>query len=102
MKNDEYMYALDWQHTGFRYDPKIEKCMKAPVFIKDKRFAGGGYNVCFPTFYPDGDYYFFIGKDFSWGYLTHPWEKRVYIFGESLISYFSNIAEAIGFINCEL
>ncbi len=26
---------------------------------------------------PDGDYYFFIQKEFKWGILSHPWEKTI-------------------------
>ncbi|MFX3640069.1 MAG: DUF2716 domain-containing protein [Candidatus Pristimantibacillus sp.] len=39
------------------------------------------------SIYPDGDYHFFIARDFSWGILGHPWEKTITIYGEKLISY---------------
>jgi len=38
--------------------------------------------------FPNGDYYFFIQKDFKWGYLGHPWEESITIFGEELIESF--------------
>ena len=97
MQNDDYMYALDWQHTGFRYNPLITDALDYPVFVEDNRYAGGGYNVYFPPFYPDGDYHFFIGRDFTWGYLTHPWLKQAFIFGRQLMAYFSASAEKLGF-----
>lgn len=90
MKGDAFMYALDWQHTCFKYNPRIIDYNEYPVFvkydvpIKNEYVDWEGYNVWFPTFYPDGDYYFFIAKDFSWGYLTHPWLKKAYVFGDCL------------------
>ena len=83
MGSDGYMYALDWQHSGFRYNPRIT-APKRSAFIHDNRYANGGYNAFFPSFYPDGDYYFFISKDFLWGYLTHPWQKKAWVFGRHL------------------
>ncbi len=104
LKDEPYMYALDWQHTSFRYNPRISDNLEYPVLIKyeepikNEHLDWEGYNVYFPTFYPDGDYYFFVAKDFSWGYLTHPWLKRVYIFGDSLKEHFERIADEIGFV----
>ena len=106
IKNDDYMYALDWQHTCFRYNPRIIDRLDYPIFIKydtpikNEHVNWEGYNVYFPTFYPNGDYYFFIAKDFSWGYLTHPWLKRVYIYGDCIRKCFSRFADEIGFILC--
>jgi len=106
MKEDSYMYALDWQHTSFRYNPRIIDNFEYPVFVKNnvpisnEHVDCEGYNVWFPTFYPDGDYYFFIAKNFSWGFLTHPWLKKSYIFGEYLRECFKKIEDEIGFIYC--
>ncbi|MDQ0874610.1 hypothetical protein QFZ77_003269 [Paenibacillus sp. V4I3] len=66
---DEYLYALDWQHESFHYNPHLGP----PRTI---------------SFYPDGDYYLFINKDFLWGYLGHPWEHTISIFGVELIHQF--------------
>lgn len=38
--------------------------------------------------FPNGDYYFFIHKDFEWGYLGHPWERTITVFGKELIKGF--------------
>lgn len=97
MEDDDYMYALDWQHTCFKYNPRIEVVMEYPVFIADERYLNGGYNVYFPEFYPNGDYYFFIDKDFEWGYLTHPWQKKIWIFGNRLMSSFRGCYKELGF-----
>jgi hypothetical protein len=72
---DEYLMALDWQHECFWVNPHLE-------FDRDEF---GEWTI--PIF-PNGDYYFFIQKEFKWGYLGHPWEKSITIFGEDLISSF--------------
>lgn len=106
MGDDPYMYALDWQHTCFRYNPRIIDRHEYPVFVKyDVPIKNGhvnweGESVYFPPFYPDGDYYFFISMDFSCGYLTHPWQKNAYVFGEHMRAFFRKNADAIGFALC--
>ncbi|WP_235599352.1 DUF2716 domain-containing protein [Paenibacillus amylolyticus] len=66
----EYLYALDWQHESFYYSPYLQEA--SPRIL----------------FYPDGDYYLFLKKDFSFGYLGHPWEQSITIFGEELVQKF--------------
>ncbi|HWQ59405.1 MAG TPA: DUF2716 domain-containing protein [Clostridia bacterium] len=92
MGTDDYMYALDWQHTGFRYNPKSPLPMQKRARIHDERYPFGGYIAEFPDFYPNGDYYFFIAKDFSWGYLSHPWQRKLWIFGDALMKAFEQAA----------
>ncbi|WP_028543343.1 DUF2716 domain-containing protein [Paenibacillus taiwanensis] len=65
----EYIYALDWQHESFFYNPHLEK-------------GSADWTL---SFYPDGDYYFFLQKDFKWGYLGHPWEHTITLFGAELV-----------------
>lgn len=72
---DEYILALDWQHESYLVNPHLE-------FEKDEF---GEWTI--PIF-SNGDYYLFIQKDFKWGYLGHPWEKSITIFGEELINAF--------------
>ncbi|MDT5187267.1 MAG: hypothetical protein QOJ20_3566 [Mycobacterium sp.] len=50
-----------------------------------------------PEFYPNGDYYFFLAQDFSWGYLTHPWRRMAWVFGEPLRTKFRNHSLQLGF-----
>lgn len=88
----EQMYALDWHHTCYLFDPRKAEDIASP-FIEDPCRLGGGYFEYFPPFYPDGDYYFFIDEQFRFGYLGHPWRKEVWIFGESLIAEFDEIYE---------
>ena len=75
------IYVLNWQHDCFEYNPNenIKLYYNLP---NDER------DFYFPSYYPNGDYYFFISKDFSYGMLGHPWRKEIYIFGEELIQEF--------------
>jgi hypothetical protein len=75
---DDFIYALDWHHTCFRYNPKSLEKMPHEMKMED-------YTIYFPEFYPDGDYYFFVAKDFSWGYFGHPWTQQLWIFGKELV-----------------
>ena len=68
--------------------------------MPDERYGGGGYNIYFPEFYPNGDYYFFIAKDFRWGYLTHPWLKKAWVFGDNLMRLFQKYSNELSFIEC--
>ena len=97
MDKDDYMYALDWQHSDFKYNPKNNTLKESPEFIVDKNYHGGGYNAYFPEFYPNGDYYLFISKNFSWGYLTCPWSNKIWVYGECLMSKIKNHSEKLGF-----
>ncbi|MGE8207626.1 DUF2716 domain-containing protein [Heyndrickxia sp. NPDC080065] len=72
---DEYILALDWQHECYWVNPHL----------KFERDEFGEWTI--PIF-PDGDYYFFIQKDFKWGYLGHPWERSITIFGKEIIEAF--------------
>lgn len=89
------VYALDWQHSVSLYDPRNPDEQK-DFWVEDARYWGGGYNFYFPSFYPDGDYYFFIAEDFSFGFLGHPWRQEVWIFGEELISEFEAVYKELG------
>ena len=89
------MYALDWQHSAFLFDPRNEEEQKS-FWKTDNRYVGGGYNAYFPSFYPDGDYYFFIDEYFEYGYLGHPWRQEIWVFGENLIEKIEGIYQALG------
>ena len=93
----ERIFALDWQHSAFLYDPRNTDEQQS-IFVQDERYSGGGYNAYFPDFYPDGDYYFFISEDFRFGYLTHPWREEAWVFGDELIEEFERFYESIGWI----
>jgi hypothetical protein len=67
-KPEELIYALDWQHECYLVDVRLEFPRHVPWRVDN------------------GDYHFFLARDFSWGILGHPWEKTITIYGEKLIS----------------
>ncbi|MFL0200509.1 DUF2716 domain-containing protein [Exiguobacterium acetylicum] len=71
----ERVMALDWNHQGYWIDPRHP-------FLRNEE---GDWMI--PAV-PDGDYSFFIARDFRWGYLGHPWEGSITLFGEDMISAF--------------
>jgi hypothetical protein len=97
MENDPFMYVLDWQHSCYYYNPRIKQNKENPTFIIDEKYQGGDYNAYFPEFYPNGDYYFFIAKDFRWGYFTHPWKMNVWVFGDKLMGKIKNNSNILNF-----
>ncbi|ETT85368.1 DUF2716 domain-containing protein [Viridibacillus sp. FSL R5-0477] len=72
---DEFIYALDWQHECYWINPYLE-------------FQKNEFDEWTVPIFPNGDYYFFIHKDFEWGYLGHPWERTITVFGKELIKGF--------------
>ena len=74
-QSNEYMYALDWQHSCYWINPRLE-------------FPKSEFDEWTVPIFPNGDYYFFIQKNFEWGLVGHPWERTITIFGEKLIRTF--------------
>ncbi|MFB9328303.1 DUF2716 domain-containing protein [Paenibacillus aurantiacus] len=68
----EKIYALDWQHDCYLVDPRLEPDLTE-------------FGEWLIPILPNGDYYFFLDKDFKWGVLGHPWKNTITIFGEKLI-----------------
>lgn len=97
LKSQEYMYVLDWQHTGYKYYPQVKTRKEKSTFIVDKNYEHEGYNVYFPEFYPDGDYFLFFPKDLTWGYLTDPWRQHIFVYGEQLRKEIQKKAQYLGF-----
>lgn len=96
----ELLYALDWQHSAFLFDPRKPEQMES-IYVEDSKYSDGGYWACFPDYYPDGDYYFFIDEQFRFGYLSHPWREEVWVFGDCLISEFESIYKQLGWVKKE-
>ncbi len=90
------LYAIDWEHNVILYDPRNPQNTQSndpcTPFFNTQGIAY--YN----DFYPDGDYYFFIDKYGSFGYLSHPWRQEVWVYGEPLVSKVREIHKQIGFI----
>ena len=68
----EKMYALDWQHPAYEFDPRGEM----------ERDEFGEWKV--PIF-PNGDYYIFLTQDFQNVWFGHPWEPSITLIGKKLI-----------------
>ena len=96
MDEDDFIYALDWQHSCFKYDPRVEE----PYGYYMTYETLENTRAYFPFFYPNGDYYLFVSQDFSWGYFTHPWQKKVWVFGKRMVQLMSENSQKLGFIEC--
>lgn len=64
------MYALDWQHKCYQFDPHTEYWPPFPVF-------------------PEGEYYIFLSEDLNQGTFGHPWEQTICVFGHNLLDAYS-------------
>jgi hypothetical protein len=69
----ETLYALDWQHDAYHFDPH-------------QPFAWDDLCEWKVPIIPNGDYYIHIAKDFSFGTFGHPWELTLCVFGEQLLT----------------
>ena len=88
--NAKDMYALDWQHDCFIYNP----CEEIPLdywFYDTERDC----NVYFPSYYPNGDYHFFASFDWSIGLYGHPWKEEMIVVGEKLIQEFEKVKNVL-------
>lgn len=68
------LYALDWQHECYDFDPRQE-------MDKDE------FNEWTIPIFPNGDYYIFITKDFNNVWFGHPWEKTITLIGNNITGY---------------
>lgn len=88
--NAKDMYALDWQHDCFIYNPCEEIPLNYWFYDTDRNC-----NVYFPGYYPDGDYHFFVSFDWSLGLYGHPWKKEIIVAGENLIQEFEKVQSVL-------
>jgi Protein of unknown function (DUF2716) len=65
------LIVLDWQHSAYRFKPAVQALIWRAEWIV--------------PVYPNGDYYAFLGEDFSEGTFGHPWEQTLCVVGERLI-----------------
>lgn len=72
MDKIEYLYVLDWQHTSYLFNPYLDSTRNE-------------FDELPIPLYPNGDYYLFLNKTMSWGYLAHPWEQTITLFGHEII-----------------
>lgn len=85
------LYALDWQHDCFVYNPNEN----IPT-NKNWKDTERNCNVYFPTYYPNGDYFAFTSKDFAFGLFGNPWRQEIYVVGEALIKLFEQYKIELG------
>ncbi|MFI2297331.1 DUF2716 domain-containing protein [Actinacidiphila glaucinigra] len=75
------LFALDWQHTSYRFTPQE---------------VGGPGQPAWPLSpYPDGDYFIYLSEDFSMGSFGHPWEESLCLFGEALLDVVSTEVDKV-------
>ncbi|MFF8847596.1 DUF2716 domain-containing protein [Streptomyces sp. NPDC015127] len=75
------LFALDWQHTSYRFVPHA---------------VGGPAQPAWPLSpYPDGDYYIYLSEDFRMGSFGHPWEESLCLFGEALLDSVSTDVDKV-------
>lgn len=77
------MFALDWQHDCFIFSPK-----EHIPFQYEYHDSERDCQVYFPTYYPNGDYYFFFDKEWKYGLFGHPWRNQIIVIGKELIDMF--------------
>lgn len=90
---NETLYAIDWNHGTFEYSPKEI----------DNVFGDNGEELPIPSYFPAGDDYFFVSKDFKKGILTIPGFGRTYslmfVVGEELIKAIDSVKTQIGLLD---
>ena len=87
------MYALDWQHDCFEFSPMEDISMNYNYYDSDRKCQ-----VYFPTYYPDGDYYFFFDSTWNCGIFGHPWRNEIIVMGAELIKRFEKNKEKLGLL----
>lgn len=80
---DGMMYAMDWQHDSFEYSPSEDIALGYTFFDEDSKL----YRY-FPSYYPNGDYHFFVDVDWRFGLLGNPFNNELIIFGKDLMRNF--------------
>jgi hypothetical protein len=90
LPRDSSMYALDWQHSCYRFAPHAP-VESWPMPDLRRRGLGSDHKVRFEDRWtipvlPNGDYYIFLAPDFTWGWIGHPWEQSICVFGDKLVS----------------
>ena len=88
LSNNKNMYALNWQHQCFSFNPELP-------FEKDD------FDEWLIPVFPNGDYLFFITNDLKNGVFSDGINLRISLFGKKMIELFDKYKPKI-FVNCEL
>lgn len=86
------MYALDWHHDCFEFSPDEHIPIDYNYYDSDRQCQ-----VYFPTYYPNGDYYLFFNKDWTYGIFGNPWRHEIIVMGKELIKKFDENQVELGF-----
>ncbi len=68
---EEFIFALDWQHRCYKFYPH--------------RVGVEGCKAWLIPPLPNGDYAVFLEKSFAYGWLGHPWEQTICLFGQPIL-----------------
>ena len=82
-KKGERMYALDWQHDGYSFDPFLP-------FERDGCFE----EWLIPSF-PNGDYLFFLTKNFKNGIFGDGIHKSISFFGKEMVEQCKDLTDVL-------
>jgi hypothetical protein len=92
LESGDRMYAIDIHHPSYWFTPHVPiEAWSPPGFWERTLEPGTPVRPAdrWPVpVLPNGDYYIFLARDFSWGIFGHPWEQTMCVFGERLLAAF--------------
>lgn len=91
------MYAIDWHHDFFEYEPSEEIALNYYVYDNNRCC-----NVYFPSYYPNGDYFFFLDSNYEFGLLGNPFWGELVVYGDELIYQFDSYQQELGIVRTQL
>lgn len=71
-KPGERLYALDWQHECYDFDPR-------------QAMDRNEFDEWIIPIFPNGEYYIFLTKDFTNIWFGHPWEQTITLIGDNFV-----------------
>ena len=72
-KPGDRLYALDWQHDSFHFDPR-------------KKMDRNEFEEWIVPVLPNGDYSIFLTKDLKNVWFGHPWEQAITLIGLEIVT----------------
>lgn len=91
------MYAIDWNHGAWIFNPKENISLQQSGWAENS--TGEVLYPGFPCYYPNGDDFFFVSRDFKQGILSFPGFGEeyaiLYVIGKKLIDEFEKQKDAL-------
>ncbi|MCR5528447.1 MAG: DUF2716 domain-containing protein [Saccharofermentans sp.] len=87
------LYAIDWQHDFFEFLPDEDLGHNYTIFDSERCC-----NVFFPSYYPNGDFYFFFDANYDFGLFGNPFTREFKVYGEKLILEFDSYQQELGIV----